>query len=228
MRFQVLATDYDGTIATDGRVEEPVWTAIGRLRDLGRKTILVTGRDFEDLQVVCPNLNVFDRVVAENGAVLFNPATKQIRTLAHAPPKSFAERLQARGVHPLAIGHVILATLRPWENVLLETIRDLGLELQVIFNQESVMVLPSGVNKATGLRIALQEIGHSPEETVAVGDAENDHALLDACGCGSAVGNAVQSLKDHADIVLPGIAGAAVVELIERMVGGELACTLPR
>ena len=39
------------------------------------------------------------------------------------------------------------------------------------------MVLPSGVNKATGLSAALVELGLSRHNVVAVGDAENDHAL---------------------------------------------------
>jgi HAD superfamily hydrolase (TIGR01484 family) len=59
----------------------------------------------------------------------------------------------------------------------LETIRELGLELQVIFNKGAVMVLPSGINKATGLRAALDELQLSPHDAVAVGDAENDHAF---------------------------------------------------
>ena len=61
---------------------------------------------------------------------------------------------------------------------MLDTIRDLGLELQVIFNKGAVMVLPAGVNKASGLAAALADLGLSPHNVVGVGDAENDHAFL--------------------------------------------------
>ena len=61
---------------------------------------------------------------------------------------------------------------------MLEAIRDLGLELQIIFNKGAVMVLPAGVNKASGLAVALARLGLSPHNVVGVGDAENDHAFL--------------------------------------------------
>jgi len=55
------------------------------------------------------------------------------------------------------------------------TARDeLGLELQVIFNKGAVMILPTGVNKATGLTCALKEMELDPQHVVAVGDAGGD------------------------------------------------------
>src|SRR5262245_60552365 len=71
VRYHVLACDYDGTTATDGRIEPATAQALRRLRDSGRKLVLVTGRVLEDLERVCPELDLFDRVVAENGAVLY-------------------------------------------------------------------------------------------------------------------------------------------------------------
>ena len=61
----------------------------------------------------------------------------------------------------MSTGRVIVATWEPHETIVLETIRDLGLELQVIFNKGAVMVLPAGVNKATGLAAALEQLGLS-------------------------------------------------------------------
>jgi hypothetical protein len=105
----------------------------------------------------------------------------------------------------------------------LEVIRNLGLERQVIFNKDAVMVLPSGVNKAFGLSAALNELGLSPHNTVGVGDAENDHSLLDFCGCGVAVANALPILKEHADFITKGDRGAGVVELIDKLIASDLA-----
>ena len=228
MRYFVLATDYDGTLARLGHVEEPVWTAIRRLRDSGRKPVLVTGRELEDLQAICPHLDLFDRVVAENGALVYHPRTKEVRTLAESPPPDFAARLKSLKVTPLSAGHVIVATVKPHETAVLKTINEMGLELQVIFNQESVMILPSGVNKATGLSAALKELGYSPHNTVAIGDAENDHALLSACECGVAVGNGVPALKERADIVTKGSEGTAVIELINGLLADDLESISPR
>jgi HAD superfamily hydrolase (TIGR01484 family) len=91
------------------------------------------------------------------------------------------------------VGEVIVATFEPHEKTVLEVIRDLGLELQVIFNKGSVMVLPPGVNKASGLEAALREMGASPHNTVGVGDAENDHAFLRLCEVSVAVAERVSS-----------------------------------
>src|SRR5262245_18909310 len=222
MRYLILATDYDGTLARLGHVEPPVWDAIRRLRESGRKAIMVTGRELEDLQAICPHLDLFERVVAENGAIIFRPATKEVQTLAEPPPPEFAARLRALGAAPLSAGHVIVATVKPFETLVLKTINEMGLELQVIFNQESVMVLPSGVNKATGLVAVLKELGYSPHNAVGIGDAENDHALLSVCECGVAVGNGVPALKERADLVTLAGEGAAVTELIDQILADDI------
>ena len=101
-------------------------------------------------------------------------------------------------------------------------IRELGLELQVIFNKGAVMVLPAGVNKASGLAAALEDLGLSPHNVVAIGDAENDHALLAMAECSAAVANALPMLKARADLVTAGDHGAGVVELIERLIEDDL------
>jgi hypothetical protein len=189
----------------------------------------VTGRELEDLSQAFPRLDLFDRVVAENGAVLFSPATGVLRTLVDPPPAAFYEALAAAGVQPLARGHVIVATGEPHEVTALELIRRQGLELQVIFNKGAVMILPTGVNKASGLQAALDELGLSRCNTVGVGDAENDHAFLAACGCGVAVAGALPALREKADLITGGDAGAGVEELCQRLVADDLAgVPLPR
>jgi len=171
MRYLVLACDFDGTIASDGRVRDETLAALHRLRDSGRKLVLVTGREIEDLLSIFPEIETFDRVVAENGGLLYRPASREHKTLGETPPAEFVAALRALGISPLSVGHCIVSTWQPHEKAVLETIRDLGLELQVIFNKGAVMVLPSGMNKATGLEAALLELGMSPHNCVGVGDA---------------------------------------------------------
>jgi len=215
MRYQVLATDYDGTLAHHERVDAATLAALDRFRQSGRQLILVSGRELPDLQRVFSRFDLFDWAVLENGAILYQPSTETVRLLAEPPPPHFAAELRRRGVDRLSCGHVIVATWEPHQDTVFHTIHDLGLELQVIFNKGAVMVLPSGVNKATGLRAALNELGVPPERTVGVGDAENDHALLRTCGCSAAVANALPAVKEIADIVLAKDHGAGVAELIE-------------
>lgn len=228
MRFHVFATDYDGTLAHHGTVSGATLAALERARATGRKLLMVTGRELPDLERVFPRLDLFDAIVAENGALIYRPATRTARALADAPPPAFVEALRARGVERISVGQVIVATWEPHETTVLETIREMGLELQVIFNKGAVMVLPSGVNKATGLRAALEELGLSPHNTVGVGDAENDHAFLSECECAVAVANALPALKDRADVVTAGDHGEGVQELIAELVDGDLARWAPR
>jgi HAD superfamily hydrolase (TIGR01484 family) len=228
MRFKVLATDYDGTLAWHGVVEPGTIEALEAARASGRQLVLVTGREVGDLQTIFKRLDLFELVVAENGAVLFRPRDGQVKLLAEPPPKRFIDELRARGVEPLSVGHVIVATFEPHELTVIKLIRDLGLELQVIFNKGSVMVLPSGINKASGLKAGLREIGLSLDQAVGIGDAENDHALLEICACGVAVENALPTLKEHADFVTRHPNGRGVAELIGHLLENDLSNFSPR
>lgn len=169
MYFLALATDYDGTIAHHGIVTPDTVAALKRCKDSGRRLIMVTGRELPDLKRVFTEIAIFDRVVAENGALIYNPLTEEERVIAETPPDIFIETLAGRNVHPLSVGRSIVATWEPHETVVLETIRDLGLELQVIFNKGAVMILPPGMNKAAGLEAALQDMEISPQNIVGVG-----------------------------------------------------------
>lgn len=223
MRYLALCADYDGTIAHHGRVDEPTIAALEELRASGRKLILVTGREIDDLKTVFERLDLFDRIVAENGALLYRPATREERVLGEAPPATFVEELRRRGVENVSSGRCIVATWKPNEVHVLDAIRDMGLELQVVFNKGAVMVLPSGINKASGLAAALEELNISMHNTVAVGDAENDHALLSSCECSAAVSNALPAVKEKVDIVLERDHGAGVRQLIGEILENDLA-----
>lgn len=212
MYFAALATDFDETIAQSGTVDAATLEALKRVKESGRRLILVTGRRLPDLLEVFPELGLFDLAVVENGAVLFDPATREEIALAEPPPDHFLHRLRRSGVSPLAVGRVIVATWQPNETVVLRAIEELGLKLQIIFNKGAVMVLPSNVNKATGLKSALSRLGLSVHNVVGIGDAENDHAFLAVCGCAVAVANAVPAVKDKADLVT-GPRGEGLVEL---------------
>jgi hydroxymethylpyrimidine pyrophosphatase-like HAD family hydrolase len=71
MYISCLATDYDGTLAHDGIVDDATAGALMAFRRSGRRLLLVTGRELPDLVRVFPRIDLFDRVVAENGALLF-------------------------------------------------------------------------------------------------------------------------------------------------------------
>lgn len=212
--LRALATDFDGTMAHDGKVTETTLQGMMRLKEAGFRLIMVTGRELNDLVATFPEIGVFDLLVLENGAVLYEPATGTTEALAALPPPEFITRLIEKGM-PVEVGKVIVATWEPHEAEVLAAIKELGLELQVIFNKGAVMILPSGVNKASGLRAALSNLGLDLAEVVGVGDAENDHAFLDICGYSVAVANALPSIREKVRHVTNAGHGDGVVELID-------------
>src|SRR5436309_15493066 len=109
MRYLALAADFDGTLAHDGRVDRPTLAALARLRASGRRLLLVTGRELDELLATFPEIGLFDRVVAENGALLYDPATKAARILAPAPPPALLDELRRRGL-PFSAGRPVVAT----------------------------------------------------------------------------------------------------------------------
>ena len=222
MKYLALASDYDGTLAHDGHVTEQTLAAIERLKATGRKFILVTGRELPELQKTFPRLDICDMVVVENGALLYWPTEDREEVLGEPPPEAFITEMVRREVKPFSCGRCIFATWKPHDTAVLEAIQQLGIGYQVILNKGAVMVLPSGINKATGLAEALKRTDISPRNIVAVGDAENDHAFLDFCGVSVAVSNALPALKDKCDIVTSGDHGLGVEELIDQILADDL------
>lgn len=223
MRYLALATDYDGVIAREGRPSDAALSAIKRLRLSGRRSLLITGRRLVDLRNSCPNLSMFDFVVAENGATVFQPRTGEETLLAKPPPAAFIERLKELGVDPVEVGRVVVATWLPHQVAVLRAIQEMGLELHIVFNRATVMVLPGGVNKATGMEFALRKLGLSAHEVIAVGDSENDCSFLERSECAATVANGVPSIRKMADIVTKGENGAGLSELIEDVIANDLS-----
>ena len=226
MDFLALATDYDGTLAQDGVVQESTICALEKLRDSGRHLLLVSGRQLEDLLRVFPRHDLFEWIVAENGALLYFPKTRESTLLGEPVPTGLPEALRRRGVNPVGIGRSIVATWRPHECTVLDVLRDLGLDRQIIFNKNAVMILPTGVNKGSGMLAALKEIGISPHNLVGIGDAENDLPMLAHCQCSVSVSNALESVKAKSDMVTAADHGAGVEELIGELLRDDLSSRL--
>jgi HAD superfamily hydrolase (TIGR01484 family) len=228
MRYLALTCDYDGTLAKHGAVADETLAALERLRATGRKVVLVTGRVLSDLLAILPRPELFDRIVAENGAVLYRPIGREERVLAEAPPPWFVDRLRENGVAPLSVGRAIVATHASQDRAVLDVIRQCGLEVRMVYNQDALMVLPAEVGKGSGLRVALQELGMSPHEVVGIGNAENDHAFLALCECSATTADAVPSLRERADLVTKGENGRGVVELVDGLLDDDLRHVEPR
>ncbi|MEO1591991.1 MAG: HAD family hydrolase [Cyanobacteria bacterium J06632_22] len=217
VKYCAIATDYDGTLATDGVVAADTVVALKRYQAAGGKLIMDTGRELTDLQQAFPELDLFDGVVVENGAVFYHPPSGELQLLGDPFPEEFVATLKAKQVSPINPGHRIVSTWQPHGSVVQRTIEEMDLQARIIMNKKAVMVLPAGVTKATGLAVALEKLGLAADTVAGIGDAENDLDLLKACGLGVAVANALPVVTETADWVMTQSRGAGVVELIDRL-----------
>ena len=191
------------------------------MKQTGRRLILVSGRQRADLEHVFPALDIFDLALVENGALLYDPARGDEHALAPRASAALVDALRARGVSPLSVGVCIVATRQACEATVRDVIRELGLAMEIAFNKGAVMMLPAGVDKASGLRAAIHALGLPTNSVLGIGDAENDLPFLRVCGCSAAVGNALPIVREEVDLWLSQENGAAVVELIDRLLRDE-------
>ena len=176
--FRAVAVDYDGTLA-DGPVASDTLTALAEARTRGIRVILVTGRIVNELRAVFAHVeDHVDALVAENGAVLVTSVG--VRRLAAPVDPAVSSGLSARGVVHRS-GQVLIACDGADKPAALEVIRGLGLDCRLVRNRGELIILPAGVTKGSGLLAALGELGLSQHNTLGVGDAENDHSLLEVC-----------------------------------------------
>ena len=226
-RFHAIAVDYDGTLTTHPRPGRDVLDAIAETRAAGHTVILVTGRILAELEADFPEVHEhFDAIVAENGAVLqlMHPARRVL--LAPPVPDSLTAALESQHV-PHRVGEVLLATTQGYAEVVRGEIARQGLECQLLGNLSELMVLPAGVSKGVGVRHVLRGVGISPHSCIGIGNADNDHSLLEACEIGVAVGDAIASLKARADLVLDRPNGEGVARFLRGPLRTSWADTVP-
>ncbi len=216
MKFGVLALDYDGTIAREGALDPDVKDAIIEARARGIVVVLVTGRILSDLRQKVGEFGFVDAVVAENGAVLAFP-NGQSRLIGNLPPRVFLDELRRRGIEYKA-GHCIVEADAVSAPQMLAVIRELELPLALLFNRSRVMVLPQAISKGNGLRAALNVLRLSLHNTIAIGDAENDHDLLAQSEIAVAVAWGSTALQREADQIIQGDGPRAVAGFIRQAV----------
>jgi hydroxymethylpyrimidine pyrophosphatase-like HAD family hydrolase len=219
MYCRAIACDFDGTGATDGRFAPEAAGALDEAKRNGIATILATGRVLEELRASDVDFSIFDAVVAENGAILWLPASGRLLQLGDSPPEHLLGALRSRGI-PFQAGTVVIGTWTRHLPQVIDLIVESGEDLQPVLNRGALMVLPSQVNKGTGVARALEELRRSEHNLVAFGDAENDYPLFRLAEVAVAARGSVPGIEAIADdrLTLSGGAGVArwIMDLLQR------------
>lgn len=226
MYCRAIACDFDGTGATDGHPAPELYAALAAARAQGVVTLLVTGRVLEDVQRACDELSPFDAVVAENGAVVYLCGLGRTIQIGAPPPERFLGELRAHGV-PFHTGAVIVGTWEQHTDTVLKLIRRFGIDAQLIFNRAAIMLLPSGINKAVGVRRALEELRRSERNLIAFGDAENDLPMLVGAEMGVAARDSIPAVVGIADDAVTQRGGAGVAGYVRRLMERDYIVPTP-
>lgn len=210
--FKAIALDVDGTIAFHDNLSPDVLAAMKQLRYAGMRIIVVTGRTLAELDRVYPQLaELSDIRVLENGAVMTGSGGH--RLLATRVPQVLRDALTARGIQTQS-GEVLLACSAEHAEVALQEVTRLGVGCVQVRNRGELMILPANVTKGTGLWAAVEQLGLSLHNVLAMGDAENDHPLFSAAEFAVAVADAMPAVREHADLVLPTAGPRGTAEFI--------------
>ncbi len=221
MAIRLVISDFDRTF-TDGTldVDAGLANAIRLIKNKGVAFSIVSGRNYDFLLEFCGKLDgVVDSFVAENGCIGHFNGKKYVIGRS-AQRKALLGRLDRLNV-PYGQGEVIIGVDASHEKELAEALSGLAEAFDVIRNVDSLMILPRGVSKASGAAWLSRMYGVTGAETAAIGDAENDVHLRDACGLLGAVSNAIPELKAVADYVCKHSHGKGLREFIEYIDAGR-------
>lgn len=213
-KFKMLASDYDDTIATKGQMTDDVKKSLLEVKQAGYLISLVTGRGFDDLLRVCPQIKIFDLVIAENGTILYLTSQDKVEYLAKLPPIEFIAKLMEHRI-PFYQNRIMTTVRRNFVERVNALIDKFEFPLHIICHKDYGLILPLGMNKSTGLGKALLHFDITRNQVIAMGDASNDLDFLDFCGFKVAVGNAEDELKTKADWVATKDRGEGVIEFIQ-------------
>ncbi|HVP23419.1 MAG TPA: HAD family hydrolase [Conexivisphaerales archaeon] len=215
---RALVIDFDRTL-TDAELElyKPALRTLRMLQEeKGAKVIIATGRPLPFMRGLEGELSFVDAVVAENGAMVWLPRQGRVELLAEE--NGAKEALRSSGL-PFEEGEAIVSVKKTLENRVLKLIIERKLDVDLQYNRDSLMLLPKGVDKVTGVRMALQLLGTDGGELICIGDGENDLALFALGTLKVATENAVQSLKDEADVVCVGAYAEGVDRFLRSLLG---------
>jgi hydroxymethylpyrimidine pyrophosphatase-like HAD family hydrolase len=213
----LIAVDVDGTLFDGSAVAAEAVAALVRAHADGHTLVIVTGRRWEGLDVVVPDVVALaDRVICEEGGVMVNARTGRLALLEEAVDPDLVAALVAAGVPALDIGHVVIGAPTAALPIVTEVRDRLRSSRIIITNKGSIALTPRGCDKGTGLRAAIAELQLQGRPILAIGDAENDLPMFAFATIAVAVANADDAVRAAGVLLTEASVGLGVAEALAR------------
>lgn len=222
--FKLIALDLDGTLLNRRHeISDENRKAIAEAVEKGVQIVISTGRHVKSCNDYAGSLQLTSYFVAVNGSEIWDPSGNLLeRTpLQRDYIQTMWELCDQHGAHFWAMtpelefrdGFPDEIAEREWlkfgfhvddqevrEKILTELRKNKQLEISNS-SPSNIEVNALGINKANALKKVCDRLGISMDQMLAVGDSLNDLAMIKAAGCGVAMGNAQELVKESADWV---------------------------
>jgi len=213
-----LAVDIDGTLTYKDRSIN--CKAIEALRKVRLPVVLATGNISCFARTAAKLIGVSDIVICENGGVVRfsydgddivlgdkKKCVKAAKLLENYFEIEFLDDEYRKS-------EVCLRRTFPVEDAK-RIIKESKLDVKIVDSGFAYHIIDANVSKGKALEYIAEKLGIEVKSFAAIGDSENDIELIKTAGLGIAVGDADFSLKNVANIVVPGKNGDGVVQALE-------------
>lgn len=221
LNIKAFAVDIDGTLTENGNgmIYLPAVSKMRFLEKIGYRVFFVTGRSSVEAYVLSVFLGITRVAVGENGGVVSKgPSEHTILGNKDLCLKGYEILKQSlsvdiKPVFPRLSEVVLQRTfdIEEGKNILKEN----GMKLDIVDSKYAFHINELGVNKARGLKLALEFLNIEPKEVVAIGDSETDIPVFTNCGLSIALGHSDDEVKVHANHVVDGKEGVGLCDAID-------------
>ena len=222
--FKLIALDMDGTLLNNQQeISKENREAIAKAQEQGVHVVLSTGRSLLTCREYAQSLQLSSYLITVNGSEIWDESGQLVeRKLIDA--SSIEKMWNLTQEHKLNFWAV--TTDKVWRDEFPEDIASqewlkFGYDIPDDALREEVLkqiagisdfeisnssltnleINALGINKAKGIMTVCERLGITMDEVIAMGDSLNDMAMIEAAGCGIAMGNAQEAVKEAADWV---------------------------
>ena len=220
--IRAFAVDVDGTLTENGggMVYLPAVVMLRYLVKIGYAVLYVTGRSSVEAYLLAVYSGTTKIGIGENGGALTTSPQEHILLASKEKCLKGFEILKKNidgvKIKPVFDRMTEVVLLRTFDiEVGRKIFEENNLGLYLTDSKYAFHINEKGIDKATGLRRALEILKLDAADTVAIGDSETDIPMFDMCGYSIALGHAPNYVKARAKNIVRGAQGTGLVEAID-------------